>query len=81
MWEEGGNMRGRARGGAWGGAAAARRKQRAQGGPQLRRLVLAGARAERTLNILSMFVTPDVSQLSGWLNAAAACRVKREACG
>ena len=28
-----------------------------------------------------MPVTLDVSQLSGWLNAAAACRVEREACG
>ena len=36
------------------------------------------ARAERTINISSMFVTLDVSKLSGWLNALAFCRVKRE---
>ena len=36
------------------------------------------ARAERTINISSMFVTLDVSKLSGWLNADAPCRVKRE---
>ena len=36
------------------------------------------ARAERTINISSMFVTLDVSKLSGWLNALAYCRVKRE---
>jgi len=40
---------------------------------------LAGARAERTRNIWYMSVTLDVSQLSGWLNAGAPCRVKREA--
>ena len=43
--------------------------------------VLAGARAERTSNILAMVVTLDVSKLSGWLNAAAFCRVEREPCG
>ena len=36
------------------------------------------ARAERTINISSMYVTLDVSKLSGWLNADAPCRVKRE---
>jgi hypothetical protein len=40
---------------------------------------LAGARAERTPNIWLMVVTPDVSQLSGWLNAYDCCRVEREA--
>ena len=40
----------------------------------------ARARAERTLNILRMFVTLDVSKLSGWLNAYACCRVERRAC-
>ena len=39
------------------------------------------ARAERTTNIPYMFVTPDVSKLSGWLNADADCRVERRACG
>ena len=45
---------------------------------RLRRL-LAGARAERTINISSIVVTLDVSKLSGWLNAVAYCRVEREA--
>ena len=36
------------------------------------------ARAERTSNIRCMLVTLDVSKLSGWLNADAPCRVKRE---
>ena len=33
--------------------------------------------AERTENMLFMDVTLDVSKLSGWLNAAASCRVER----
>ena len=37
------------------------------------------ARAERTRNMATMSVTPDVSKLSGWLNADAICRVKKEA--
>ena len=37
------------------------------------------ARAERTENIQPMFVTLDVSRLSGWLNAVALCRAKGEA--
>ena len=37
------------------------------------------ARAERTRNIWCMFVTLDVSKLSGWLNAFASCRVERRA--
>ena len=32
---------------------------------------------ERTKNIQYMFVTLDVSKLSGWLNADACCRVAR----
>ena len=36
------------------------------------------ARAERTVNMSAMFVTLDVSKLSGWLNASAPCRVERE---
>jgi hypothetical protein len=44
---------------------------------QVRRL-LAGARAKRTPNIWYMFVTLDVSQLSGWLNADACCQVERK---
>ena len=39
----------------------------------------ARARSERTSNIHSMFVTLDVSKLSGWLNAVAHCREKWEA--
>eukprot|EP00964_Phaeocystis_antarctica_P058050 scaffold34414_cov60-Phaeocystis_antarctica.AAC.5 len=38
------------------------------------------ARAERTLNMRIMFVTLDVSKLSGWLKASAACRVESRAC-
>ena len=37
------------------------------------------ARAERTRNMPPMSVTLEVSRLSGWLNADALCRVKREA--
>ena len=41
---------------------------------------LAGrARAERTANMDPMFVTLEVSKLSGWLNAHACCRVERGA--
>ena len=40
----------------------------------------ARARAERAWNMLSIFVTLDVSKLSGWLNADAYCRVERRAC-
>eukprot|EP00964_Phaeocystis_antarctica_P026465 scaffold14907_cov60-Phaeocystis_antarctica.AAC.1 len=46
------------------------RKRRAQGGR---------ARAERTWNMYFTVVTLDVSKLSGWLNAVAACRVERRA--
>ena len=38
------------------------------------------ARAERTRNISLMVVTPEVSKLSGWLKADAACRVEGRAC-
>jgi len=38
------------------------------------------ARAERTLNMDCMFVTLEVSKLSGWLNADVDCRVERRAC-
>ena len=40
----------------------------------------ARARAERTWNMDCMFVTLDVSKLSGWLNADASCRVEGRAC-
>ena len=36
------------------------------------------ARAKRTSNIQNMFVTLDVSKLSGWLNADAHCRVEKK---
>jgi len=38
----------------------------------------ARARAERTQNMRYMFVTLEVSKLSGWLNFRADCRVERE---
>ena len=37
------------------------------------------ARAERTTNMYLVFVTLDVSKLSGWLNLYAYCRVERRA--
>ena len=40
----------------------------------------ARARAERTLNMLVMVVTLDVSKLSAWLNAEAPCQVERQEC-
>ena len=40
----------------------------------------ARARAERTENMPSMFVTLDVSKLSAWSNANAFCRVETRAC-
>ena len=39
----------------------------------------AGHGEERTWNISYMFVTLEVSKLSGWLNARASCRVERRA--
>ena len=54
-----------------------RREQRA-GRTQVWRL-LAGAREKRTENMTRMFVTLEVSRLSGWLNADALCRDQREA--
>ena len=41
--------------------------------------VAGRARAERTRNMFSIFVTLVVSQLSGWSNALVYCRVQREA--
>jgi hypothetical protein len=40
---------------------------------------VTGAREERTLNMLCMSVTLEVSRLSGWLNADALCQDQREA--
>ena len=43
------------------------------------RLEIRGrARAECTVNIVPMLVTPEMSKLSGWLNFGAPCRVARE---
>ena len=55
------------------------RKRRAWGWPDSR-LWGGRARAERTVNMYFMLVTPEVSKLSGWLNADAFCRVERRAC-
>ena len=65
MWEE-------VRPGRREGVGRRRRKRHLHGagGPDSR-LWGARARAERTLNIKIMFVTLDVSKLSGWLNAVA----------
>ena len=35
---------------------------------------------ERTANMAYMFVTLNVSTLSGWLNATAFCQVERRTC-
>ena len=70
-----GGMWGRATGGecgAGGGASSGRREDPNCGGCAGR------ARAERTVNMYAMVVTLDVSKFSGWLNAAARCRVERE---
>ena len=72
-------MRGKVRAGRREGVGWPRRKRHARGGPDSR--VGARARAERTRNMPSMFVTLDVSKLSGWLNAFANCRVERRDCG
>ena len=61
---------GRARGG--GGASSVQERSRLWG-------LRVRARAERTENMEPIAVTLDVSRLSGWLNAGAPCRVKKEA--
>ena len=38
------------------------------------RLQISGGEEERTANMRHMFVTPEVSQSSGWLKAYAFCR-------
>jgi len=48
------------------------RKHRAEG--RIRVQIGGRPRAERTMNMAPMFVTLDVSRLSGWLNADAYCR-------
>ena len=57
-------------GGRW--RATAVRKQRAGEGSSCRFGV--GHSEERTPNMFCMFVTLEVSKLSGWLNADASCR-------
>ena len=47
-----------------------------RGGPSCR--WEAGHARRRTANIQRMFVTLEVSRLSGWLNADADCQVERE---
>ena len=61
------------------GAGWRRRKRRARERGRLK-AVGARARAERTENMLRMSVTLDVSELSGWLNTDALCRVERRVC-
>ena len=53
-----------------------------------RRLQIGGHGEERTLNMVCMILTLEVSKLSGWLNADAYCResieghaVRGEVCG
>ena len=69
-----GRHAGRELGGRGGGGGACIVQARARLGIEGR------ARAERTANMRCMSMTPDVSKLSDWLNAAAYCRVERRAC-
>ena len=48
--------------------------------PRLGGLWGLGTRGERTPNMLAMCVTLEVSKLTGWLKAAAPCRVESRAC-
>ena len=56
-----------------------RRLSSIQGEPKCEGRDWQGTRAERTVNMPCIFVTLDVSRLSGWLNTAAPCRVDSEA--
>ena len=62
---------------AWGVVAAHKRRARGKA-----RLKTWGprARAERTENMAVMFVTLEVSKLSGWLKVVAHCRFEGKAC-
>ena len=71
-------MRGEVRAGRREGMGQWRRKRHARG-KGLTQGLGARARAGRTWNILCMSVTLEVSQLSGWLNAFAICRVQGRA--
>ena len=57
------------------------RRQRTSGMLRVRSRLWGGYRAcaERTQNIAFISLTLDVSKLSSWLNAAADCRVARQA--
>ena len=69
-------MRGEVRAGRREGVRRWRGASGMHGGRPDSRLLEARARAERTVNMLSMRVTLEVSKLSGWLKAYAACRVE-----
>eukprot|EP00964_Phaeocystis_antarctica_P089365 scaffold57029_cov52-Phaeocystis_antarctica.AAC.2 len=69
---------GRGAGGEVGGHVSAAAQAACTGKARLK-AVGVRARAERTLNMLLMSFTLDVSKLSGWLNAFAPCRVARRA--
>ena len=68
-------MRGEVRAGRREGVRRWRCKRHARGRPDPR-LLGARARAGRTSNMRYMFVTWEVSKLSGWLKASAYCRVE-----
>ena len=70
-------MRGEVRAGRREGAAGDGGARSVQGRARLQ--IGGRARAECTWNIQLMVMTLDVSKLSGWLNAAAPCRVERRA--
>jgi hypothetical protein len=59
-----------------GGVGRGQRKRRARGTEGPTQGLGVRARAERTANIMYMFVTLEVSKLSGWLKACAFCRVE-----
>ena len=67
-------MRGEVRAGRWEGVGRRRRKRHDARGRPDSRLLRVKARAERTSNMANMFVTLEVSKLSGWLKARACCR-------
>jgi hypothetical protein len=67
-------MRGEVQAGRREGVRRRRRKRHARERPDSS-LLGVRARAERTMNMLRMVVTMEVSRLSGWLNADASCRV------
>ena len=67
-------MPGEVRGRKVGGGVERRRAQAAQRRTRLEGWGQQGTRGKRTWNMPHMFVTLDVSKLSGWLNAYANCR-------